>query len=101
MELARLLPHRCRADDASLARPSGDEVDIVPEDRRGRLVAIEIKAGATVGRNDLRAMNKLRALAAERFVAGLVLCTTRQTTPLGDRLWTVPIEALWTGHDSA
>ncbi len=29
------------------------------------------------------------------FVAGLVLCTARQTIPLGRRLWAVPIEALW------
>jgi hypothetical protein len=24
-----------------------------------------------------------------------VLCTTRRSTPLGDRIWAVPIEALW------
>lgn len=64
---------------------------------RGRIVAIEIRAGASVGRNDLRAMNKLRELAGDRFVAGLVLCTARQTVPLGRQLCATPIEALWTG----
>jgi len=41
-------------------------------------------------------MNKLRELAGDRFVAGLVLCTARQTLPLGRQLWATPIEALWT-----
>lgn len=96
MELARLLPHTSVAPTMHHWRArGGDEVDIVLEDRRGRIVAIEIKAGATVARNDLRPMNKLRGLVAERFVAGLVLCTARQTTPLGSRLWALPIEALW------
>ncbi len=55
------------------------------EDRTGRVIAVEIKAGATVRRGDLRGLERFRALAGERFVAGLVLCTTRQTTPLGDQ----------------
>ncbi len=96
MELARLLPHTESAPAMRHWRgPHGEEVDVVLEDRRGRVVAIEIKAGATVGRNDLRWLARLRVLAGERFVAGLVLCTTRRTTPLGDRVWAVPIEALW------
>lgn len=97
MELARLLPHTEVAPSMRHWRTHhGDEVDIVLEDRRGRIIAIEIKAGATVGRNDLRAMAKLRALAGERFVAGLVLCTARQTSPLGKQLWATPMQALWT-----
>jgi uncharacterized protein len=96
MELARLLPHTAVAPTMHHWRSRhGEEVDIVLEDRRGRVVAIEIKAGATIGRGDMRWLSKFRTLAGERFVAGLVLCTTRRTTPLGDRLWAVPIEALW------
>jgi len=96
MELARLLPHTQTAPTMRHWRtPHGDEVDILLENRRGQLIAIEIKAGATVGRNDLRSIRKLRTLVGDRLLAGLVLCTTRQTSPLGDRIWTVPIEALW------
>jgi predicted AAA+ superfamily ATPase len=97
MELARLLPHTEVAPTMYHWRTRhGEEVDIVLEQRGGRIVAIEIKAGATVGRNDLRAMNRLRSLAGERFRAGVVLCTPRQTVPLGERVWATPIEALWT-----
>jgi hypothetical protein len=48
-----------------------------------------------VRRADLRGLSRFRALAGERFVAGLVLCTARQTTPLGQGIWATPIEALW------
>jgi len=96
MELARLLPH---TDTAPVMRhwrgAHGEEVDIVLEDRAGRVIAIEIKSGATIRRTDLRGLNKFRALAGERFVAGLVLCTARRTTLLGHSVWATPIEALW------
>lgn len=97
MELARLLPH---TETMPMMRhwrgAHGEEVDVVLEDRTGRVIAVEIKAGATVRRGDLRGLGRFRDLAGERFVAGLVLCTTRQTIPLGDRIWATPIEALWT-----
>ena len=96
MELARLLPHTETAPTMRHWRSQhGEEVDIVLEDRSGRVVAIEIKAGATIRRADLRGMSRFRALAKESFVAGLVLCTTRQTVPLGERTWAVPMQALW------
>jgi hypothetical protein len=57
---------------------------------------VEIKAGASVGRGDLRGITKIRTLVGDRFAAGLVLCTTRQTVPVGTRTWALPIEALWT-----
>ncbi len=95
-ELARLIPHTETAPTIRHWRSHhGDEVDIVLEDRRGRLIGIEIKAGASPGRADLRGIRRLRELAGERLLAGLVLCTARQTLPAGDRIWAVPIEALW------
>jgi predicted AAA+ superfamily ATPase len=96
MELARLLPHTETAPAMRHWRgPHGEEVDIVLEDRAGRVIAIEVKSGATATPGNLRGLRKFAALAGERFVAGLVLCTTRQTIPLGRRTWAMPIEALW------
>jgi hypothetical protein len=96
MELQRLLPHTDAAPKLRHWRgPHGEEVDIVLEDRSGRIVGIEIKSGATVRRSDLRGMSKLRELAGERFIAGLMLCTTRQTLPLGSHTWALPLEVLW------
>ncbi|MGA2455506.1 MAG: ATP-binding protein [Solirubrobacteraceae bacterium] len=76
-------------------RQRDDEVDLVLESRSGEIVAIEVKAAASVGRKDLRAMEKLRDGRGERFKAGVVVCTSAQTIPLGERLWAVPISGLW------
>jgi predicted AAA+ superfamily ATPase len=96
MELARLLPHTATAPKLRHWRgPHGEEVDIMLEDRAGRVIAIEVKSGATVRRSDLRSMTKLRELAGTRFLTGLILCTTRQTVPLGTGLWALPLDALW------
>lgn len=99
MELARLLPHTETSPTMRHWRTHhGDEVDLVLENRRGQIVAIEIKAGASIGRGSLRGIAKLRALVGDRFVAGLVLGSTRQTIPLATRTWATPIEALWSGR---
>lgn len=95
-ELARLIPHTGTVPAIRHWRSHhGDEIDVVLEDRRGRLIAIEIKAGASVGRADLHGIRRFRELAGKRFVVGLVLCTARQTLPAGERTWVLPIEALW------
>jgi uncharacterized protein len=76
-------------------RRPDEEIDLVLESRAGEIVAIEVKAAASLGRRDLRAMEKLRDSRGERFKAGVVLYTGAQTIPLGDRLWAVPISGLW------
>jgi predicted AAA+ superfamily ATPase len=96
MELARLLPHTTTSPKLRHWRgPHGEEVDLVLESRMGGVIGVEIKSGATVRRSDLRGLAKFRELAGDRFIAGLILCTTRQTVPLASRIWATPIEALW------
>jgi predicted AAA+ superfamily ATPase len=96
MELARLLPYTDVSPAVRHWRGAhGEEVDLVLEDRTGRVVAVEIKSAATIRRGDLRGLKRFRDLSGDRFLAGLVMCTTHQTTPLGDKIWAVPIEALW------
>ncbi len=71
------------------------EVDVVLETPDGRIVGIEVKAGATVRSEDLTGLRNLEAVAGERFVAGYVLYTGKQTLPYGPRLRAVPMDALW------
>ena len=73
----------------------GAEVDLVLEDRSGRVVAIEIKAKASPTQNDTKSLVKLRDALGSRFISGAVLHTGEQTLPLGDRLWAIPISGLW------
>jgi uncharacterized protein len=71
------------------------EVDAVLESPDGRVVAIEVKAGATVRTEDLSGLRHLAQRLSARFVAGFVLYTGQQTLPFGDRLRALPIDALW------
>jgi predicted AAA+ superfamily ATPase len=72
------------------------EVDTVIERPSGEVVGIEVKAGATARPQDFRGLRHLRERLGERLAAGLVLYAGEQTLPFGDRLWAVPLCALWT-----
>jgi len=76
-------------------RQRDEEIDLILENRAGEIAAVEVKAAVTVNRRDLRPIERLRDAHGKRFKAGVVLCTTGQTTPLGDRLWAVPLSGLW------
>jgi predicted AAA+ superfamily ATPase len=71
------------------------EVDAVIETPDGRIVGIEVKAGATVRTEDLIGLRNLAGLTGDRFVAGYVLYTGQQTLSFGDRIRAVPLDALW------
>lgn len=71
------------------------DIDLVIERSDGALVAIEVKSAATVGYRDYRWIEELRDRSGDRFVAGVVICTSDQRIPLGDRLWSLPLSGLW------
>lgn len=73
----------------------GVEVDAVLERRGGELAGVEIKASAAPSKADFRGLQELRNARPDRFAAGIVLYTGAQTLPFGDRLWAVPMSALW------
>lgn len=70
------------------------EVDIVIEDRRGRIVGVEVKASATVAAAHFRGLKRLAEAAGDRFALGLVLYDHDQATPFGERLWAAPLSSL-------
>lgn len=96
MELARQLTwstergslHHYRTKD-------GVEVDAVIETPDGRVIGVEVKAGATVRTEDLSGLRSLANVLGDRFVAGFVLYTGQQTLPFGDKIRAVPLDALW------
>ena len=71
------------------------EVDVIAELGGGRIVGIEIKAAAEVGRSDARHLVWLRETMRDRFAAGVVLHTGRDTFDLARRITAAPISALW------
>jgi len=76
-------------------RQGRDEIDLVMESRSGEIVAVEVKASATIRSRDYAAIVKLRDARGERFRAGVVVYTGAQTVPLGDRIWAMPVSGLW------
>ena len=74
---------------------TGDEIDILLESQAGDLIAVEVKDSASIRERDWRVMGKLRDARTDRFKVGVVLYSGRQTIPLGDRIWAVPISGLW------
>lgn len=71
------------------------EVDVVLETPDGRIVGVEVKAGATVRTEDLTGLRNLAQKLGDKFVAGYVLYTGKQTLPFGPKLRAVPMDALW------
>lgn len=71
------------------------EVDAVIETADGRIIGVEVKAGATVRTEDLSGLRNLANLTGDRFVAGYVFYTGQQTLPFGDKIRAVPLDALW------
>jgi predicted AAA+ superfamily ATPase len=72
-----------------------EDVDLILERADGQIVAIEVKGRTTIGSQDYKWLIKLRERRSSRFVAGVVIHPREQTIPLGDRLWALPIDALW------
>ncbi|MFI5008976.1 MAG: hypothetical protein ACHQDY_01730 [Solirubrobacterales bacterium] len=61
----------------------------------GEIVAVEVKASATVRAEDLRGLTRLRERIGTRLPAGAILYAGERTLPLGERLWALPLQALW------
>ncbi len=76
---------------------TGREVDIVLEDRKGRLVGIEIKSSASVDGGDFAGLRTLAEMAPDRFVRGIVLHTGGETVPFAKNMVAMPVGVFWAG----
>lgn len=72
-----------------------EEIDLVLEDQRGRIVAIEVKASSRIGADDFATMRSLADALGDRFVSGVVLHTGSDIVPFGRNLHAVPVSTLW------
>ena len=72
------------------------EVDAVLVHRDGKATAIEVKAGADVRLDDLKGIRAFLADAAQPHV-GIVFYSGGLVLQLDEKIWAVPMSALWTG----
>lgn len=74
---------------------SGQEVDLILEDRQQSVIGIETKATMSISQKDFKGLTFLREQLGAQFQAGIVLHAGKQILPMGDRLWAMPISTLW------
>ncbi|MFU8818554.1 MAG: ATP-binding protein [Desulfurivibrio sp.] len=96
-ELAKNLPYQ--AEEWRLwhwRNPDGREVDIVAECDR-RLVAVEVKAAATLNAADSRNLQwfKSRGPGQKRRVTGIIFYLGDHPLSLGDHIFGLPLSLLW------
>lgn len=72
-----------------------DEIDLVLEDARGRLIGIEIKAAATLRPDDFSGLRKLQDAAGDKFGQGVLLRDYDRVTPYSEKIRATPVSLLW------
>ncbi len=73
----------------------GPEADFLLATRDGSVVAVEVRAAATVHEQDTAHLKALSKRFGDRFIRGVVLYTGESTVGFGDKITAVPISALW------
>jgi predicted AAA+ superfamily ATPase len=73
---------------------SGVEVDFIME-RSDGIVALEVKSAASFQSSHFKGLKFLRDKLGDRFIAGVVLNTGSKGYRFSDRLYGLPISALW------
>lgn len=74
---------------------AGAEVDLVMEDRLGRLVAVEVKTSSSISGDAFSGIRSLQGAVGERLHRGVVLYEGDQAVPFGSNLTALPISSLW------
>jgi predicted AAA+ superfamily ATPase len=83
------------ADLYHFRRSDGKEVDFVLEYPNGSISGIEVKASDAVTETDFHGLKELHRQTDSDFMCGVVLYRGQKTISFGDRLWAVPVDAMW------
>jgi len=74
---------------------TGQEIDLLLEDTRGRLVGIEVKSAAGVGSSDFKGLNVLAEARPDQFHRGIVLYMGSEPVNFAPNMHALPIGTLW------
>lgn len=77
-----------------LRNRDGQEVDAILE-RHGRVVCVEVKSSTKVDRGDARGLVWMRDRLGDAFHRGAVLYSGSLPFQLSERVWALPLSALW------
>ena len=84
-----------RADMFHFRTHAQQEVDIVLEDAKGRLVGIEVKKTTSPGAGDFKGLKTLQAATGKKFLRGILLHAGAQSLSFAPELHAMPVSALW------
>lgn len=73
----------------------GEEVDLILEDRDGRVVGIEVKASRNVNAASFKSLRSLAEALGDRFARGIVMHAGDSYATFGENFHAIPIAALW------
>ncbi|CAM2866211.1 ATP-binding protein [Actinomyces slackii] len=74
---------------------NGLEVDLIVELMDGRVLGIEVKASSTFRAEHFKGLVFLKESLGDRFLGGIVLGTAGEGYQYAERLWGLPVAALW------
>jgi predicted AAA+ superfamily ATPase len=74
---------------------NNSEVDIVLEDKAGRVVGIEVKASESITPRDSKGLRELQESLGDKFIRGIILYSGSQTIPISEQITALPITTLW------
>lgn len=74
---------------------AGQEVDVVLEGEDRKIVGIEVKLSAKIDNSDLSGLRKLKEIAKDKFVKGIILYTGEHAMMLEDKVYALPVNSLW------
>lgn len=74
---------------------AGAEVDLVIEDRSGRLVGVEVKCTASLRPQHFAGLRALAGAAGDRFARGVVVYLGAEVVPFGAALHGLPLAEVW------
>lgn len=86
---------RTMPDMYYLRSQTGIEVDCILERADGKIVGIEIKSAASVGKQAFKGLTMIAEARPDQFHRGVVLYTGDRIINFSDRMHAVPISALW------
>ncbi len=74
---------------------SGQEVDLVLEDQRGRCIGIEIKSAASVRSEDFDNLRWFARELGNRFLRGIILHTGDVSVAFAENMCALPVHTVW------
>lgn len=76
-------------------RSGKNEVDLVVNLDNGAVIGIEVKSASTISHADFSGLKHLENQLGERFLTGIVLNTAQESHRYSNKLFSMPISALW------